>query len=194
MQETDAAAIASSLKKFSLRAMPVTGTPLISVFDDVFFENYDYDIISGPDRARIQHALKAEGWKQKSSRAFIKDKTRCGLAKPSHTLGCNPADKVIDALDEFDFLVVTPTQAVLVMAAQGPWRLDQLAELAFLQGYNVDKVRQWIEHDHLEVRFPVEFLKDVQRNGYLKRKGHEHQDLEALFSAQGLEFQQAGND
>lgn len=183
--------IVCSLKAFSLNALSVVNTPLVSIFDDNFFENYDFDIISGPDRKRIQLALKKDGWLQKSSRSFLKDNIHCGFPKPSHTLGCNPADKVIESWGVFDYMIVTPTQALLVMALKGPWELTQVAELAFYQGCNLDKVKQWIKHDKLSVRFPVDFLKDVQRNGYLKRKGQKYRDLQSLFAEHDLVYESA---
>ncbi len=176
----DAETLASVLRSGGLQALDVGELGLISLYDDREFSNYDYDILPGPERSLIRRVLIAKGWQAKGSRYFYKDSLVCGFAKPSHTLGCNPADKVIESIKEFDYLFVTPTQALLTLLALGHWNISAVLRIVFYQGANLEKLFQWAKQDRLELPSFAIKLGQVQEQGQLKRKGQAHESFNEL--------------
>lgn len=137
----------------------------IVLFDDDEFSQIDFDIIDVKTRSKLLSAFEKKKFTIKNSRTFISSKGReYRLAKPSHTLGCNPADKLIETLSHDAATFCTPTQAILAMAAlDDPKVLDEEFVKDFLSQLpvNVAKVRQWIRHDNLRDKFPHSF-KEMQ--------------------------------
>ncbi len=154
---------------------------LISLFDDDFYTQADFDIIDGKTRSMLTALLKKSGYKAKGSRHFLSEGgENFFFAKPSHTLGCNPSDKVLEAFKEGSFIFCTPTQALLVLMACG-----ERVEADFLQSFlyrhpvNVKKLLQWQRHDKLKWDSGLT-EGEVQRicdEGLKKRKAHELEPL-----------------
>ena len=168
------------LKRVQLRAHGLEPLKMISLFDDTQFFNIDYDIIPGPERNQIYQALTNNGWTAKSSRIFEKDSFRCGFARPSHTLGANPATNVVSSKAEFDCQFVTPTQALLFMEMEGQWNNELAYRLVFEQPANLDKMFQWLNEEKRDYNISKKALDLIQTNGIKKRKGEEHITLEDL--------------
>lgn len=124
---------------------------LISLFDDDFYTQADFDIIDGKTRSLMTALFKKIGMKAKGSRHFLSEDNKSFiLAKPSHTLGCNPADKVLEAFSPNTFLFCTPTQALLCLLGCGEkLEEDFLKEFLYRQPVNVKKLFQWVRHDNL---------------------------------------------
>lgn len=124
---------------------------LISLFDDDFYTQADFDIIDGKTRSMMTALFKKSGMKAKGSRHFIGlNGENFLLAKPSHTLGCNPADKVIEAFSPNSFIFCTPTQALLILLACEETLDNQfIKDFLYRQPVNVKKLLQWVEHDGL---------------------------------------------
>lgn len=154
---------------------------LISLFDDEFFTQADFDIIDGKTRSMMTALLKKSGYDLKGSRHFIaKDGKNFYLAKPSHTLGCNPADKVMEAFSEGSFLFCTPTQALLVLLACGEKLEDQfLKDFLHRQPVNVKKLFQWIRHDNIgwESSFKEIDIQNICDEGKILRKNRELSEI-----------------
>lgn len=129
---------------------------ILSLFDDSFFTQSDFDIIDGKTRSLLTEAFKKKGFAIKGSRFFTSPRgTIFQFAKPSHTLGCNPADKVKEALKSDTVTFTTPTQALLLLLDFDHPILKEptfFKDFLFHQPANIKKVIQWVAHDGLKTR------------------------------------------
>ncbi len=149
------------LQKKSVRALPY-GDKLISVYFDLFFENYDYDIIDGSTRQDIRSAMLALGFKSPSSRKFTFDEMQVGFPKPQGTLGASPADEVLPIYDSLDFIFVTPTQALLTMLTKTQsFSKEQAKNLIYHHPANLTKVRQWTKEGNSSQLFSPTVLAEL---------------------------------
>lgn len=105
-----AALRASHLPAASLRAFPC-----VAVFDDVFFENHDFDMIPPSARRRIDLALRNLGFAALSGRSYVHgDGTRACLPRPAYTLAADPAETVRTSMAADTIVFTTPTQLLLL--------------------------------------------------------------------------------
>lgn len=127
---------------------------IVSLFDDDFYTQVDFDIIDGKTRKIVRECLINSNWNALGSRYFISPCNKTFFfAKPSHTLGCNPADKLNESLKEGEFIFATPTQAILLLLKhEYTVNLDEDWAIKFLHHHpvNTQKVYQWIAHDGLQ--------------------------------------------
>jgi hypothetical protein len=167
-----------TLKFCGLPVFDVGHLGLISFFDDIHYINNDYDVLDGSSRSQVYHCLTSHGWTAKGSREFHKGDKSCLLPRPSGTLGTNPSDTIRESLSQHTYHIVTPTQALLTLLAEGKWDLKVAESLVFEQPANIDKFIQWANHDKLSkgLTLPVKRLKEVQKQGLLKRKGKSYTD------------------
>lgn len=149
---------------------------LISIFDDEHYSNSDYDIVDPAARAKVRDALLSEGWSPSGSKVFTKEDFKVVFPEPSHTLGGNPADRVLEAIKNKHLLIVTPTQALLVSAYQNAWDLKIAEKLVFYQPANLSKIWNLVQNDvslNIE-RNDIVYLKEVQKKGFeLRKKGEQ---------------------
>jgi hypothetical protein len=149
---------------------------LISIFDDEHYSNSDYDIVDPAARAKVRDTLLSESWKPSGSKVFSKEDVKVVFPEPSHTLGGNPADRVLEAIKDNHLLIVTPTQALLVSACQNSWNLKVAEKLVFYQPANLSKIWNMVQNDvNLNiVREDIVHLKEVQKKGFeLRKKGEQ---------------------
>ncbi len=134
------------------------GCSLITLFDDILFTQCDFDIIDGHTRNLMTKAMRKKGFTIKGSRSFTSPGgEKYQFAKPSHTLGCNPADKVFEIIQNNTHTFCTPTQALLVLAesrSEDLLKEEYVKEFLFQHPANIKKVLQWISHDKLGNVFP----------------------------------------
>ena len=145
---------------------------LISIFDDEHYSNSDYDILGPTVRADIRRVLIADGWKASGSKVFTKVDYTIKFPAPSHTLGCNPADKVVESIEGGGFCIVTPTQALLVAVLLREWDLENAKALVLHHPANLSKIWNWILNEksvHVP-RSDIAALKVVQKQGFELRK------------------------
>ncbi len=168
MNSTD---LTKKLIKSGIKAFDVGVKGMISLYDDDWYSNSDYDILGSDERKFIRAHLLEDGWSTKGSRYFYKDDFSCAFPKPSHTLGGNPANKVFDELGDDKFVFVTPTQALLVLAAIDEWDQEKIKHLVNEQPANLDKVWQWVKEEFLEsVEFKqIHELKELQLKNFAKK-------------------------
>lgn len=131
---------------------------LIVLYDDFEFTQIDFDIIDGKTRNLLLAAFKKNNYLVHSAKRFSSPEGEEYLfAKPSHTLGANPATNVLEALTDGASVFCTPTQAILVLAAFRDTRLkdeDFLRKFLLLLPANIKKISQWIKHDKLKDALP----------------------------------------
>lgn len=130
---------------------PLRGLFIISLYDDDFYTQIDFDIIDGKTRSLVSAILKKIGYDSKGSRHFVSpDKEAFFFSKPSHTLGCNPADKVKEAMTKPGFYFATPTQTVLLLLALS-YKLqpEQLTHYLYRHPINIKKLFQWVHQESL---------------------------------------------
>lgn len=165
--------ISNSLLKIGVKAFDVGVKGLISLYDDDWYSNSDYDMVGADDRKMIREFLLSKGWTPKGSRYFTKEGVTCAFPKPSHTLGCNPSDKVFDEISHNTVVFVTPTQALLVLAAVDKWDQEKVKMLISEQPANLDKAWQWIKEESLSgVNFKqIEELKEIQLKNFALKLG-----------------------
>jgi hypothetical protein len=173
----DMLSLLNSLRIKNLALDLPNGPKILSLFDDSFFTQCDFDIIDGKTRSLISAAAKKKSFTLKGSR-FLTDPSgqRYQFAKPSHTLGCNPADKVKEVLSSDVITFATPTQALLLLIEfKSPLVREEEFVKDFLlnQPANIKKVLQWVEHDRMTESFPFsEFqLNEWNELGSQKAKG-----------------------
>ena len=150
--------------------------PVMVLYDDFEFTQIDFDIIDGSTRNKILRAFDVKGFKIHGARNFTSNKGQnFRFARPSHTLGCNPADKVYEVLSIEVVTFCTPTQAILLMARLGDARLkdaDFLKWFLLKLPANIMKIRQWIKQDELKENLPfsVNSLIDWNEEAIKKRR------------------------
>ncbi len=163
---------------FSVEVIP--SQRLLSVIDDDWYENYEYDIVSKSQRDLMNAFLLKRGFKQKSGRVFLQEELGLIIeyAKPTGTLGANPADETLQVVKKnSSWTICTPTQAVLVliskMTAETQMQtLKQIQELVQKQSANLDKIGDWVAeygHEKFYRENKSELLR-LQKEAMLKRR------------------------
>lgn len=143
--------ITRHLNRGGVSAAPMLRLPLISIFDDEEYENYDFDLISTRRRWRIARLLKAAGFRQTSGRILTPEDGGEPVIYPKPGgLGTDPSRPANDLLGRGGGIVmVTPTQALLLYLhhfgrPHGAAALqEELATLVWEQPANFEKVAQW---------------------------------------------------
>jgi len=164
-----------NLKRIRAYNFGISG--LISIFDDEHFSNSDYDILDPVVRADVRRVLLAEGWTSKGSKVFEKNNFRVAFPSPSHTLGCNPADKILESLSDNTYCVVTPTQALLTSIALNVWDVEKAKSLVLHHPANLSKIWNWVVNEKSEnvSREDIALLKKVQKEGFeLRQRGEQN--------------------
>ena len=171
-------AVCSLLNLNRIRAFDFGIEGLVSIYDDEHFSNSDYDIIEPGVRSDIRRVLLADGWTAKGSKAYSNKGVQIKFPAPSHTLGCNPADKVLEAVGDDVICIVTPTQALLSSIALKRWSFKRAEKLVEHHPANLSKIWNWIlnEQQDLDVtRDQIASLKEVQQKGIeLRKKGEQN--------------------
>lgn len=142
--------IARILNRGGLSAAPLERLPLLSIFDDDEYENYDLDIVTPRRRSRIAGALKKAGFRQATGRVFQAPGGGAPVVFPKPMgLGSDPSRPAAEVLGQGGSVVlVTPTQAVLLylhrFGGQGAGALEtDLSALVWEQPANLAKVGEW---------------------------------------------------
>ncbi len=151
----------------------------VSLFDDDYYSNIDYDFVSNNFRSLIRVILKKEGFLEKTSRRFIQtsneidaeNKLTLSFPKPPHTLGADPSDNVIEELKKSDFVFATPTQTLLVMAKNNVWSQETALKLIEKCPANIDKIFQWLNELNLlaPTKEQLSELKTLQEKNFKKK-------------------------
>lgn len=138
------------LNRGDVSAAPMRRLPLISIFDDEEYENYDFDAISTRRRWRITKLLTADGFRQTSGRILTPEGDGVPLVYPRPGgLGTDPSMPADILLRKGKSVVlVTPTQAILLylrhFGEQGPEPLlEELEALVWEQPANFEKIAEW---------------------------------------------------
>ena len=117
VQKEDLFGIVRALRRRKVAGQIVPGLFAIAPYDDDFYENYDYDIISPLTRIKIAHALKDLSWRPVNGRQFVHAEKNFDILipKPTSTLGCSPITEVeLKALSQSaNAYLLTPTQAFI---------------------------------------------------------------------------------
>lgn len=173
-------AAARILNRGGVSAAPMARLPILSIFDDDEYENYDIDMIPPRRRSKLVKALVAEGYRQSSGRR-IKDPdgARFEFPRPA-ALGTDPSRPAADLLGGGGSVLVTPTQALLLYLHRcgdlGAGAVaDELRGLVWEQPANLAKVAEWTRPAGRGALFaelrPV--LDEAQREGIDLRKRRE---------------------
>lgn len=174
-------AIARTLNRNGIAALPLDCAALIALADDSIYENYDYDVLGPNSREALRIVLEAEGWTPKRATRFEHPEhpdSSLLLPRGNAVLGSNPADPVFRALEHPGSIVfATPTQAALLVLAQSgqSWGVDAQRQLDFLVHElpaNLDKVADWAGDWSLRALFTElkPRLARLQADGVLARK------------------------
>lgn len=138
------------LNRGEVSAAPMQRLPLLSIFDDEEYENYDFDAISTRRRWRIAKLLTAAGFRQKTGRILTPEQGDVPLVYPRPGgLGTDPSMPANILLQQGGAVVmVTPTQAILLylrhFGEQGAAPLeDELEALVWEQPANFEKIAEW---------------------------------------------------
>ena len=142
--------IARPLNRAKVSAAPLERLPLVSIFDDEEYENYDFDLITPLRRLRIGKELKALGFRQVSGSTFEskEESYRVVIPKPG-ILGSDPSKPAERHLRQGGAVVlVTPTQAILLYLYRfgpelAPGITEELGRLVWEQPANFEKSAQW---------------------------------------------------
>lgn len=142
--------IARPLNRAKVSAAPLQRLPLVSIFDDEEYENYDFDLIAPLRRLRIGKELKALGFRQVSGSTFESKERAFQVVIPKPgILGSDPSKPADLQLQKGGAVVlVTPTQALLLYLYRlgpetYPETTEELAHLVWEQPANFEKVAQW---------------------------------------------------
>ena len=135
---------------------------LINLYDNDHYSQNDFDVIDGQTRELISKKFMQAGWRQKGSRYLESPDTRIAFSKPSHTLGSNPGDKVLEEFKRGEkFVFSTPTQSLLVMAQYAKsekelWNDFEMLDFLSTTPVNLQMLFFWLKHDHLINDFPFQ--------------------------------------
>lgn len=143
-------AVVRPLNRGGVSAAPLVELPLVSIFDDDEYENYDFDVIPPRRRLKIASLLAEAGYRQTSGRTIesADGSLRLAFPKPG-ILGSDPSRPVDELLNQADAMtMVTPTQALLLYLRHLPScplaeLIDELRGLVWEQPANLDKVGDW---------------------------------------------------
>jgi len=141
----------SAIRGNGVSAVVCSWLPVISIFDDEHYENYDYDIVGPRERRKIASALCEHGFRQTSGRVFEKGPSRFEFPRPTRSLSGDPAaelERVLLRAESVPFS--TPTQALLVTcrraADEDSLRVfrSRLVSLVREQPANLAKIGDWL--------------------------------------------------
>ncbi|MEM7355903.1 MAG: hypothetical protein AAF657_34120 [Acidobacteriota bacterium] len=152
--------VARRLNRGGVSAAPLSRLPLLSIFDDDEYENYDFDVVSPRRRLRIGKILTADGFRQASGSRIESPNGGAPILFPKPgILGSDPSRPAADLLARGGgIIVVTPTQALLLYLHRfGPETAStdepELTRLVWEQPANLDKVHEWARAAGHEVPF-----------------------------------------
>lgn len=141
--------VARLLNREEVSAAPLKRLPIVSIFDDEEYENYDFDLISPQRRLRIAAVLATAGFRQKSGKHFKGPHEGAPVVLPHPApLGSDPSRPAEELVAVGDAVVlVTPTQAILLYLHRFGGKpkeiAAELAELVWHHPANLDKIRDW---------------------------------------------------
>jgi|GEM_PF-3503829 len=178
--------ILKTLRKGTINALiietPLEGIFIVSLYDDDFYTQIDFDIIDGKTRSLITAILKKVGYDSYGSRHFISpEKESFFFPKPSHTLGCNPADKVKEGMNRPGFYFTTPTQALLLLLSLSfELQPKQLTHFLHHQPVNIKKLFQWAGEENQKGLLPFKEtqIQEICNEGNHLRKNRKLPSLE----------------
>ncbi|BBM84855.1 hypothetical protein [Candidatus Uabimicrobium amorphum] len=184
MSHTKKYILSQVLRDGLINAYAVEGLPIISIYCDDFYENYDYDIIAPKERKKLAKIFEELKMKRRSSRYYTYEDTDICHPKPTRTLGGNPIDEVVRELQrENRIILATPTQAILstlLYCHQGHIQIDleDIYRLVYVQPANLDKIQQWSVHEGYSHLFkPLRHrCTAIQRVVFARRKKHKKFD------------------
>lgn len=147
--------ISGELQRRKVDVFPLIPFSVLSVFDDVFFENYDYDIIQPKRRKQLANALKEMGFEQISGRVFSDNKTKIGIPKSAPNLSTSLIEDIDETSKQCDFTLLTPTQAIAWMVftakkSQKSESHDLVLNLLKEHPANIEKLRDFARQEGFE--------------------------------------------
>lgn len=152
VQKEDLLGIVLALKRRKIVGQIVPGLPAVAPYDDDFYENYEYDIISPLTRIKILRALKDLSWQSASGCRIVHAEKNFDILipKPTSTLGCSPIKEVeLKALRQsINAYLLTPTQAfIAAIQVLPPDKFNSMTDhyIDFVRQtpVNLDKVNDW---------------------------------------------------
>ena len=135
------------------------GKVLINLFDNDHYSQNDFDVIDSYTRNLLLVSYKAAGWSLKGARCFFNGEYSVNLAKPSHTLGANPSQKVLEEFDRGHKVVFsTPTQTLLILAHyyrthEAFWKGFDIYSFLEKTPANLQAFFYWMRQDDLQKGF-----------------------------------------
>lgn len=141
---------------------------LFSVFDDLYYDRADADMLSPAMRKHAIEKLKKVGFRQISGNV-LEDKAgdrRCLMPK-SHALGASPFDITrYTPRREQDYYILTPTQTACQFIDHYPHEnaVERIVHLMRVQPINLIRLMDYLEHTptHREFLQAIKFLKKTQ--------------------------------
>lgn len=122
------------------------GSTLLGCFDDIRFEQHDYDILTPRQRYQLGRAFSANGIEQLSSREWLWQNVPVQIPKAPRLLGVNSLDHV--NLDRHHIWILTATQVaiyILRTASLSEQQREQLLlELVSRLPVNLEKIRPMV--------------------------------------------------
>lgn len=151
---------ARHLNRGGVSAAPLSRLPILSIFDDEEYENYDLDAIPPTQRLRLIKILEGAGFRHASGRVLKAPDGGAQLEFPKPSgLGSDPSRPAADLVARGDRVVlVTPTQAILLhlhrwSEADEASVVEELASLVWEQPANLDKIYDWARAAQCEKPF-----------------------------------------
>ncbi|MEM7164180.1 MAG: hypothetical protein AAF581_01875 [Planctomycetota bacterium] len=146
------------LNRGDISAAPLRRLPVISIFDDEHYENYDVDVIGPFSRRRIVKVLERAGYRLARGTILEAPDGPQVVFPKLGILGSDPVRPVEDLLAQGGSIVlVTPTQALLLYfqrySEEGADSLaPELGDLVFEQPANLDKICDRLRRQELPAR------------------------------------------
>ena len=142
---------------------------LFSIFDDLYYDRADADMLSPAMRKHAIEKLKRIGIRQTSGNV-LEDKVgdrRCLMPK-SHALGASPFDITRYTPRRVqDYYILTPTQTACQYIDHYPHEeaVERIVHLMRIQPINLIRLMDYLEHTptHREFLKAVKFLKKTQQ-------------------------------
>ena len=142
---------------------------LFSIFDDLYYDRADADILAPAMRKHAIEKLKRIGIRQTSGNV-LEDKVgdrRCLMPK-SHALGASPFDITRYTPRRVqDYYILTPTQTACQYIDHYPHEeaVERIVHLMRIQPINLIRLMDYLEHTptHREFLKAVKFLKKTQQ-------------------------------
>ncbi|UTW45400.1 hypothetical protein KFE80_00240 [bacterium SCSIO 12696] len=145
-----------------------TDLRILSVFDDLYFDRADADILSPAMRIYAINRLKKIGFRQKTGTVLVHDKSeeKCLIPK-FHALGASPFDITrYTPRAERDFYLLTPTQTACQFVDHYSLEdaVRHIEKLVAKQPINLYRMADYLERKpkHQEFRRALGYLKAAQ--------------------------------